>query len=229
MYRFWEPVIAPIIKSIQPQAIVEIGSDYGYNTKKLIVYCQNNQAQLHVIDPLPKYNPDEWKERYGLFFHFYQLLSLKALPLIEKMDVVLIDGDHNWYTVINELRMLEKTAYKNNRLFPLVFLHDISWPYGRRDLYYDPETIPEAYRKPFKKKGLIPGKVELVENGGLNSHLDNAIHENDFQSGVLTAVEDFLQETPLDLKFHAIPVFHRTFPTLTHGITVIYFYDNSRG
>ncbi|MEI0736392.1 hypothetical protein VQ056_06415 [Paenibacillus sp. JTLBN-2024] len=27
--------------------------------------------------------------------------------------------------------------------FPVVMLHDIDWPAGRRDMYYFPESIPE--------------------------------------------------------------------------------------
>ena len=30
----------------------------------------------------------------------YKELSLNVLPLLKDYDVALIDGDHNWYTVI---------------------------------------------------------------------------------------------------------------------------------
>ncbi len=62
-----------------------------------------------------------------------------------------LDGDHNWYTVFHELRLIEEHCQRNERLFPLVLLHDLGWPYGRRDLYYNPETIPAEYRQPYAR------------------------------------------------------------------------------
>ena len=53
-------------------------------------------------------------------------------------------------------------------------LHDIGWPYGRRDLYYDPETIPDSYTRPYEKKGVRLELEALADVGGLNQHLYNA-------------------------------------------------------
>ena len=77
--------------------------------------------------------------------------------------MVLIDGDHNWYTVLSELETIERLCDERGQGFPLVLLHDIGWPYGRRDLYYDPASIPEEHRKPYDKKGMLPGVPGLVE------------------------------------------------------------------
>ena len=62
------------------------------------------------------------------------------------MDAALVDGDHNWYTVYNELKMLAATARDAGAPLPLLIMHDVCWPYGRRDLYYAPERIPEEFR-----------------------------------------------------------------------------------
>ncbi len=40
---------------------------------------------------------------------------------------------------------------------PVLILHDVGWPYGRRDLYYTPETIPEEFRQPYEQAGMLPG------------------------------------------------------------------------
>jgi hypothetical protein len=101
--------------------------------------------------------------------------------------------------------MIEKSAKKAGKQFPLVMLHDIGWPYGRRDLYYDPETIPVAYRKPYKRAGILLEHAVLAEQGGLNAHLNNAVYENNQQNGVLTAVEDFLEGNTQQLQFIKIP------------------------
>ena len=207
MYRFFEPVIAPILDEIDPGVLVEIGSDYGHGTELLAAWCEKNSAVLHCIDPLPKYDVEEWGARWGDAVVFHIELSLNALVDIPEPDVVLIDGDHNWYTVQHELKMLWTAAKERNRLFPVVFLHDVGWPYGRRDLYYDPETIPPAHRHPHKRGGLVPGQRSL-DDEGFNDHLENAIHEGTPRNGVLTAVEDFVDEHEGELGLEVIPGLH---------------------
>src|ERR687894_1538058 len=161
MHRFWDSIIEPVLEALQPRSIVEIGSDKGFNTRNLVEFCQRSDAKLHVVDPLPKYDVAAWQERYGEHIAFYSVLSLNAMLLIDRFDVVLIDGDHNWYTVLSELKLIEKRCKELSQPFPLVLMHDIGWPYGRRGLYYKPETIPDAYRRPFSKEGMHPESAEL--------------------------------------------------------------------
>ncbi len=206
MNRFWDNIILPIIKNINARYIVEIGSYTGLNTQNILEYCMDHDAHMTAIDPLPKFDIDEFKTQYGDKFEIYKDLSLSRLPLLENYDVILIDGDHNWYTVYNELKIIEK-KFKDKK-FPIVFLHDTTWPYGRRDLYYNPENIPEAHRQPYKKLGMYPGQTNLKEKGGLNTHLYNSVYENNLHNGILTAVEDFLDESNLEFSFDIINAFH---------------------
>jgi Methyltransferase domain len=208
VHRFWDTITEPVLEALQPKTLVEIGSDQGFNTRKLLEFCQQHDAKLHVIDPRPQYDVAAWQEQYGEHLVFHKALSLDALPTIERFDAVLIDGDHNWYTVFNELKLIEERCKNSSQHFPLVMLHDIGWPYGRRDLYYDPETIPEEYRKPYRESGLRPGSAELVEDGGLNRNFANAVSENDPRNGVLTAVEDFLEETEQTIELMQLPGLH---------------------
>jgi hypothetical protein len=208
MQRFWETVIEPVFEALQPKIVVEIGSDQGGNTENLLEFCRRTGSTLHVIDPAPGYDVSEWQREYGEHLVFHQDLSLTALPSVEDFDVVLIDGDHNWYTVFNELKTIERLCEEQSREFPLVMLHDIGWPYGRRDLYYNPDTIPEEHRKPHEKKGMLPGVANLLEEDGLNQHLHNAVLENEPRSGVLTAVEDFKEETDRQLELTKLPGIH---------------------
>lgn len=205
MYRYWEIIVKPILWMIYPKDIVEIGSESGKNTENLLGYCRENNARLHSIDPVPAFDVEKFEGKNGAHFNFFRSLSLNALPLIDRFDLVFIDGDHNWYTVYNELKFIERRCKENKQDYPLVFLHDIGWPYARRDLYYNPDTIPEAFRKPYKKKGMMIGIPDLLEKGGLNPDMYNSIYENDFQNGVLTAVEDFLKDTRYDFNFLQIP------------------------
>ena len=208
MKRFWDNVVGPILDVLQPRVIVEIGSAEGVNTQNLLQYCRHHGALLHVIDPAPQYDAEEWREENSEHLVFHKGLSLDVLPEIEEFDAVLIDGDHNWYTVFNELKQIEQKSLQNSRDFPLVLLHDIGWPYGRRDLYYDPDTIPEEHRKPYEKKGIIRGVSGLVDEGGMNQHLDNAVEENEPEEGVLTAIEDFMGETSYEVELLKLPGVH---------------------
>ena len=208
MKRFWETVTGPMLELLQPETIVEIGSAQGINTERLLEFCRQNGATLHVVDPAPGYDAEEWQQKHGDQLVFHRDLSLRALPEIGGFDVVLIDGDHNWYTVSNELKLIEKTCEDLSQDFPLVMLHDIGWPYGRRDLYYDPGTIPDEHRKPYEKKGILPGVPGLVEEGGMNRHLNNAVREHEPEDGVLTAVEDFLDETGSEIDLLELPGIH---------------------
>ncbi len=208
MFIHWDTLLKPLFARLEPKNIVEVGSENGDNTINILEYCRQHDAVLHAIDPVPNFDVEGWQKKYREKFIFYRSLSLNALPRIDKMDLVLIDGDHNWYTVYNELKLIEKLTAGKKREFPLVLLHDVSWPYARRDLYYDPETIPPAYLKPYRQKGMVKGSPDLVEKGGFNPELYNSIYENNFQNGVLTALEDFLEETELDLEMVTIPAYH---------------------
>jgi hypothetical protein len=208
MHRFWDTIIEPALEALQPETIVEVGSAEGANTRNLLEYCQRHGAKLHVIDPLPQYDVAAWQEQYGEHLIFHKALSLDALPAIERFDAVLLDGDHNWYTIFNELKLIEERSKASSRPFPLVMLHDIGWPYGRRDGYYNPDSIPDEYRKPFKQKGMMPGSTELVEDGGFNSNFANALSENDPRNGILTAVEDFLEQTEQAIELIQLPGLH---------------------
>ena len=206
MNRLWKVLIRPILEEINAKYIVEIGSDLGLNTKHILEYCLDNNAHLTAIDPFPKFDIEEFKAEYGDKFEIYTELSLNRLPLLKDYDTIIIDGDHNWYTVYNELKIIEE-SFKDKK-FPLIFLHDIGWPYARRDLYYNPENIPQKHRQPYKKLGIYPGKNSLLETGGLNSHLFNAITENNPHNGILTALEDFIKESDLKLSFEHVNAFH---------------------
>jgi len=127
-------------------------------------------------------------------------ISLDALPNLGGVyDCILIDGDHNWYTVFNELRLIRERGLL--RKGGMIFFHDVEWPYGRRDMYYQPDTIPPEYRQEYERKGIIRGQSQLVGSEGANGHLCNAVHEGGSRNGVLTAIEDFVAEHPTEYLF----------------------------
>lgn len=207
MNVFWYPVILPMLNWLRPKTIVEVGALRGDNTIRLLRYCVAAQARLFCIDPAPAFDVAAFGTMFRGHFRMMQSLSLHVLYLIRDSDFVLLDGDHNWYTVYHELKTIERSAARRGA-FPAVLLHDIEWPYGRRDMYYFPETIPAAFRHPYDWKGVVPGQSELAAEGGFNAGLAHAVHEGGPRNGVLTAVEDFLKETSFDLLFYRVVPHH---------------------
>ncbi|MCP9488897.1 MAG: class I SAM-dependent methyltransferase [Solirubrobacteraceae bacterium MAG38_C4-C5] len=213
MFRFWQTVVEPLLTAARPQVIVEVGAQSGHNTVQLLDFAQGHESTLHVIEPAPEFDTGEFARRYGSAFVLHTAKSLEVLDVIARPDAVLLDGDHNWYTVSRELGLLAEGCRRDDRPFPLVLLHDIGWPYGRRDLYYEPEDIPPADRQPYAKAGLLPESSATVGDRGLNRHLCNAEHDGGPRNGVLTAIEDALRELPGPLAFTSLPG--------THGLAIL--------
>ena len=217
MYRFWNSLIRPICDAIRPSVIVEVGCGSGQNTRNILAYCRETGARCHVIDPTPLTSLQQLKPLMNEFGHFHQDASLDALNHVSG-DIFLIDGDHNWYTVINELRAIAQNAKEQSRAFPLIFLHDVHWPYGRRDLYYSPDRIPSEFRKPYARHGISTRRSELMERGGYNYKHFNALSEGGTQNGVLTAIEDFVDESGGKFRLYTVPGFH--------GLGILYAPDD---
>jgi GT2 family glycosyltransferase len=203
MHWFLKLLINPLLDALGPRVIVEIGVELGAVSVPLLRWAQANGAILHAIDPDPTLNVDRLAAEYGEELRFHRRKSLDVLDEIAGVDLALVDGDHNWYTVINELRALERRAGEDGREPPVTLLHDVGWPYGRRDLYYDPRAIPESHRQPHARGGVKPGRAEL--GAGLNDHLENALLEDTAANGVLSAVEDFVAESSSPWRTWSIP------------------------
>lgn len=206
MYPFWESVIKPLVMASDANRIVEIGALRG-ETTALMLDDLGPRAELHVIDPLPQFDPSEHEERFEGRYVFHRDLSLNVLGDIPACDVALIDGDHNWYTVYNELRLLREAADAAGRPMPMCVLHDVGWPYGRRDLYYDPSNIPEEHRQPYDRRGMALGRTDLVRRGGMNPGLANALEEGGPRNGVRTGLDDFVAEHPRPLRQVVLPIY----------------------
>jgi hypothetical protein len=175
--------------------IVEIGAEFGGMSTILADYVAAEGGCLTSIDPAPKSEFVAWAEGCSHCRHIAEP-SLDAIDLLSDVDAWLIDGDHNWYTVYNELRKIEAASARDGKPL-LVFLHDIGWPSGRRDQYYAPDQIPEAFRHPYDYEGgALPSVGPLVPNRGFRGKGQFAFarHEGGPRNGVLTAVEDFVEE-----------------------------------
>jgi len=200
MHRFFDSAIRPLLDATRLRALVEIGAAQGQHTVRLAPYAAARGAHLHVIDPAPLFDPGPFRRQYAGYATLHEHISHDVLPAIPAPDVVLLDGDHNWWTVYEELRILDRTCTR----WPLTLLHDIEWPYGRRDMYYAPELVPAGYRHRHANSGVVRGRSKLSRKG-INSIYANATHEGGERNGVLTAIEDFLDATARDLALFIAP------------------------
>ena len=179
--------------------IAEVGAEFGGMSQQLAAYAQVMGGGLTSIDPAPKPEFLEWAASCPTVTHV-PALSLEAMPRLADVDAWVIDGDHNYYTVLNELRIADQLARRDGK--PLLAIpHDVSWPCGRRDFYYAPEQIPAEWRHPYSyEAGVTLDDQGARENRGLrgNGNFAVALHEGGPRNGVLTAVEDFLGEARSD-------------------------------
>ncbi len=187
-------ILCPLIEELAPKSVLEIGSETGVFTDWLQAYCDNNGAKLTTVEPCPTdelVRRAERKENFllavDLSLHFMKTNDFEA-------DLALIDGDHNYFTVSNELKLLHE-SWKRHSTDGVAFLHDVGWPCARRDFYYAPKTIPKehcwdhTYQQgvTLQKKSPIAGGLRGEGNFAV------AIREGGKRNGVLTAVEDFLK------------------------------------
>ena len=205
---FWEGIIKPILETIRANTIVEVGAWKGQNTAHLLSYCSEYQGYLHVIDPLPRFEPEAYRQRFGPIFSIHQDLSLNVLQKLGQFDAILLDGDHNWYTVFNELQQIEQTHRNNLHAYPIIFLHDTSQPFDRQDMYYHPETIPAAYRHNYLKWDGQSGQSASAPKDSHDGYYYYSTYEGGAKNGVLTAVEDFIAQSVIEFEFISIPANH---------------------
>ena len=134
----------------------------------------------------------------------HQEMSLEVLAGLDTLpDAVIIDGDHNYYTLTEELRVIGELA--GDRPVPLLMFHDVGWPHARRDTYYDVDRIPEDRRPPIGRDvGLAPGNPGIDPLG--ITYPAAALREGGPRNGTLTAIEDFI-ETRDGLRLVVVPAF----------------------
>jgi hypothetical protein len=190
----FEELILDCFDIVGAKSVVEIGAEDGLFTRRLLPWAEKHGATLHTVDPAPRPPLVELADEVDAV-DLIRARSLEALESIEPADVYLIDGDHNYYTVLHELQTIDKRAAEGGGPY-LVVLHDVGWPSGRRDMYYAPDTLPaDAVHPHTFDKGVVPEAESAVE-GGFRGEGDFgwAVEEGGPENGVLTAVEDFIAD-----------------------------------
>lgn len=202
----FEPILTGALQIAGAANIVEIGAEFGGTTPRLAAHAQSLGGTLTSIDPAPKPEFLDWVAANPHVRHV-AAPSLESIERLADIDGWVIDGDHNWYTVYHELKAIEGVCVRDGKPM-LVMLHEMGWPWARRDLYYAPDRIPAEFRHAHSfTDGVTLGNRGLVRNGGFRGMggFACALREGGPRNGVLTAVEDFKTECERPLSFAQIP------------------------
>jgi hypothetical protein len=196
-------VMRACLDAVGARSVVEVGAYAGDLTRVLADWAGGTGARVLAIDPSPQEGLVSLAEQHpGV--ELVRETSLAALPSIELPDVAIIDGDHNYYTVSEELRLIATRA--SGASLPLLLFHDVCWPHGRRDDYFDPALIPAEYRRAVVGAGAgIHPDDPGVRADGLPYPRSAAV-EGGARNGVLTAVEDFVASAD-GLQLVVVPAF----------------------
>ncbi|HWE07853.1 MAG TPA: class I SAM-dependent methyltransferase [Solirubrobacteraceae bacterium] len=195
-------VMVACLDAAGAESVAEVGAYAGDLTRYLLDWAQGPGARVWAVDPSPQpelVGLDEEREDLTLV----RATSHDALAEMPLLDAYVIDGDHNYWTVTEEIRLI--AAQVPDGPAPLLLFHDVGWPHARRDDYYAPERVPAEYRQPtVEGGGLFPG-ISEPRPGGL-PYKWPADHEGGPRNGVLTAVEDHVNSAD-ELRLAIVPSF----------------------
>jgi Methyltransferase domain len=185
--------------------VIEVGSEFGGFTSALAEWAAQRGGTSAAVEPFPA-APIRRLDAESETFTLVEGRSPDALRDVPAADAYVLDGDHTYWTVLAELRTIAELA--GDGPHPLVFLHDVGWPSGRRDQYYAPDTLPaDAVHPHTWTEGVAPGVEGVVDRGGWRGEgsFALALHEGGPRNGVLTAVEDYRAESPVELVYAQVP------------------------
>jgi Methyltransferase domain len=196
-------VLLACLDAVGARSVVEVGAFAGDLTRVLVDWAGYSSASVVAIDPCPQDQLSELAAQRDEL-ELIRQTSLDALPQLELPDVLIIDGDHNYYTVHQELRLVGERAFGAD--LPLLLFHDVCWPHGRRDDYFAPDQIPAEYRQPIAgdRNGIFPGDPGVRPDG--LPYPRSAAREGGQRNGVLTAVQDFVADRD-GLRLVVVPAF----------------------
>lgn len=122
MHTFWYE-LEQILDKHKAKVIVEVGAFNGENTVQLLKYLKGKKkAKLITIDTNPNFDPVELEKKWKGLLTVIIGPSQIVLPTVKSYDTVLLDGDHSYWNVLEELKIIEKT-FKGKKA-PVIVLHD---------------------------------------------------------------------------------------------------------
>ncbi len=107
------------LDAVRPSSVVEVGAYAGDLTTLLLDWAAGAGARVWAIDPSPQKELVALAERRE-DLELVRADSLQALETIPLPAAAIIDGDHNYFTVSEELRIIARRA--EDALLPLAAL-----------------------------------------------------------------------------------------------------------
>ncbi len=190
------------LEAAAPKTLIEVGAYAGDITRLLLDWARDSGTEIVSVDPAPQESLVQLAAEHPRL-ELVCATSLEALRELPRADAIIIDGDHNYYTVSEELRLIAQRAA--GEALPLLICHDVAWPHARRDSYYAPEQIPNEDRQPTVEGAYVHPSDPGLHEGGL-IYKWPAQREGGERNGVLTAIEDFLEGRG-DLRLALVPAF----------------------
>lgn len=173
-YHGYIPIIKQFLLETESPKILEVGLDRGVTTIPVLVFLCRTQKKFEFtgVDVLLQEpllitlrNIDMTSEQQVKLF---QDSSLAVLPkLVEeskKFNVILLDGDHNYYTVSKELEYLNALVEDDG----IVIIDDYHGRWSDKDLWYAEqkgyENVSQATKRiETEKHGVKPAVDEFIE------------------------------------------------------------------
>lgn len=165
--------------------VVEVGVETGQVSE---IYVELGASRVFCVDPLPS---DELRSSLAGndALELVEAFSPDVLGDLPVADLYVIDGDHNYATVRGEVAWILENAPD-----AVVVFHDLLWPSGRRDAYYQPTRLSGADRHPDTDEGPTVWHDGTTPAGFVGAGAFTwATEAGGERNGVLTAVEDALE------------------------------------
>jgi hypothetical protein len=167
------------------RTVVEVGVETGQVSG---IYTELGAERVYCVDPFPS---DELRASLAANdkLELVEKFSPAALAELPVADLYVIDGDHNYATVRGEVDWILANAPD-----AVIVFHDLMWPSGRRDFYYQPTTLADEDRHPDTEEGPTVWHDGITPAGFIGAGAFTfATEAGGERNGVLTAVEDSLQ------------------------------------
>jgi hypothetical protein len=192
----FDPIIGGALDVVGARRIVEVGAEGAIFSSFLADYAAAKGGDVRCVDPAPSDALRDLGQREA-GVTLLEEYSPAALDQLQDADAYFLDGDHNWHIVSGELRAIRDRLLDADQP-AIAILHDVHWPCARRDMYYEPDRIPAVERQPYTfDSGISPDEPGLDPHGFRGAGVFAvAEREGGPRNGVLTAVEDFLEENP---------------------------------
>ncbi len=116
-------ILLPCLDVAGAGSVIEIGAYAGDVTRLLLGWASGSGARLWAVDPSPQEALVRLAEE-NANVELVRETSQEALRHLPVPDALVIDGDHNYYTVSEELRLIKERAAGG--ALPLLLFHDVS-------------------------------------------------------------------------------------------------------